>query len=84
MSEKARIRWLCRRGMKELDVLLERFMDAEYDGLDERERAELLAIVEMEDPDLYYLIMERSEPANDIQADLLGRIRRFTRPAATG
>ncbi|GAB3685770.1 FAD assembly factor SdhE [Salinisphaera aquimarina] len=84
MSEKARIRWLCRRGMKELDVLLERFIGAEYDKLDAREHAEFLALVEKEDPDLYYLIMERTAPENDIQADLLARIRLFTRPAAAG
>ena len=83
MSEKARIRWMCRRGMKELDVLLERFLSAEYDDLDEVERQELLVLVEMEDPDLYYLVMGRSEPDNDIQAHLLSRIRQFTRPAAT-
>lgn len=80
MSEKSRIRWLCRRGMKELDVLLERFVGAEYDTLNETERSELLALVQMEDPDLYALVMERSEPANDVQADLLRRIRLFTRP----
>jgi len=77
MSEKSRIRWLCRRGMKELDVLLERFLGAEYEMLDERERMELLALVQMEDPDLYALIMERSAPANETQADLLTRIRTF-------
>ncbi|MES1925461.1 succinate dehydrogenase assembly factor 2 [Salinisphaera sp. T31B1] len=84
MSEKSRIRWLCRRGMKELDVLLERFVGAEYDDLDERERGELLTLVGMEDPDLYYLIMERSEPDNAVQAELLGRIRQFKRPAGAG
>ena len=36
--------------MKELDVLLERFIAGEYDDLDERERAGLLELVEMEDP----------------------------------
>jgi len=81
MSEKARIRWMCRRGMKELDVLLERFIVADYDGLNEDERGEFVALVEMEDPDLYYLVMGRSEPDNDMQAELLSRIRQFTRPA---
>lgn len=80
MSEKSRIRWLCRRGMKELDVLLERFVGAEYDSLDPSERAELLTLVQMEDPDLYTLIMARATPDSDIQADLLARIRMF-RPA---
>lgn len=83
MSEKSRVRWLCRRGMKELDVLLERFVDAEYDGLEEKERDELLALLKMEDPDIYALVMERSAPADDAQADLLSRIRQFQRPAGT-
>ena len=80
MSEKSRIRWLCRRGMKELDVLLERFIAGEYDDLDERERAGLLELVEMEDPDLYMLVMGRAEPSHVLQADLLSRIRQFQRP----
>ena len=84
MSEKSRIRWLCRRGMKELDVLLERFMTHEYDTLDERERAEFRALVELEDPDLYALIMERMPPENDLQAALLDRIRVFQRPPGAG
>lgn len=83
MSEKSRIRWLCRRGMKELDVLLERFMIGEYDALDEPGRAAFLQLVEMEDPDLYALIMQRAEPANDLQAGLLADIREFQRPPGT-
>ena len=52
MSELKRIRWLCRRGMKELDVLLDRFVNAEYDTLSEAEHDELLALLNREDPDL--------------------------------
>ena len=80
MSEKSRIRWMCRRGMKELDVLLERFMGAEYDDLDAREHAALVELVEMEDPDLYMLVMGRAEPAHEVQGELLSRIRQFQRP----
>ena len=83
MSEKSRIRWLCRRGMKELDVLLERFVSQEYDDLDEREQAGLRELVEMEDPDLYALVMGRMQPETDVQADLLDRIRQFQRPQGT-
>lgn len=84
MREKARIRWLCRRGMKELDVLLERFIGTEYDALDVCEHAELRRLVEMEDPDLYALVMARSKPDNDVQADLLARIRQFNPAPAAG
>lgn len=83
MSEKSRVRWLCRRGMKELDVLLERFVAADYDGLSETQVQALIELLNHEDPDLYYLVMQRQAPANDVQAELLDRIRQFERPAGT-
>ncbi|MES1947730.1 hypothetical protein C84B14_10287 [Salinisphaera sp. C84B14] len=66
--------------MKELDVLLERFVANEYDDLDEREQAGLRELLEMEDPDLYALVMGRMEAPTQVQADLLSRIRQFQRP----
>lgn len=83
MSEKSRVRWLCRRGMKELDVLLERFVTSDYDSLSETQVSEFIALLGEEDPDLYYMVMQRQEPNNDVQAELLGRIRQFQRPAGT-
>lgn len=80
MSEKSRIRWLCRRGMKELDVLLERFFAAEYDGLSEPETREFGQLLMLEDPDLYALLVQRMPPENAIQADLIQRITGFSRP----
>lgn len=77
MSEKSRVRWLCRRGMKELDVLLERFMAAEYDTLSLSQRAAFLDLLQQEDPDLWMLIMERQPPQNEEQAQLLDRIRQL-------
>jgi antitoxin CptB len=38
MSEARHIRWRCRRGTKELDIIFERFLRAGYAGLDEPER----------------------------------------------
>lgn len=84
MSEKSRIRWLCRRGMKELDVLLERFVGSEYDTLDESELDALRELLDMEDPDLYALVMKRAEPEHATQADLLARIRQFQRAPGAG
>jgi antitoxin CptB len=82
MSEKSRVRWLCRRGMKELDVLLERFMAVEYDRLDGTEQAAFVALLANEDPDLYALIMAWMPPADAVQAGLLERIRAYARPAS--
>jgi len=38
MPSVDRLRWQCRRGMLELDLLLEAFLDAGYDGLDEPDK----------------------------------------------
>ena len=35
MSELARLRWKCRRGMLELDLLLRDFLDSGYQDLDD-------------------------------------------------
>ena len=77
MSELKRVRWLCRRGMKELDVLLDRFVTAEYDTLRPEEHDELLALLNREDPDLWYLLMGRMLADNDTQTALLSRMREF-------
>lgn len=82
MSERSRVRWRCRRGMKELDVLLERFFAAEYDTLDDAEKAAFAGLLEREDPELFALIMARAEPASAAEAELLDRIRRFDPPVS--
>lgn len=74
MSERSRIRWLCRRGMKELDVLLERFMATAWDDLSAAERGAFEQLLTAEDPDLYALLARRVEPTDSIQADLIERI----------
>lgn len=80
MSEKSRVRWLCRRGMKELDVLLERFVRSDYDTLSESQHTEFVHLLNHEDPDLWILVMGRAEPENAEQARMLARIREFQRP----
>ncbi|MES1944370.1 hypothetical protein PC39_09650 [Salinisphaera sp. PC39] len=77
----ARVRWLCRRGMKELDVLLERFLAAEYVGLDADARADLLTLLEQEDPILWAWVLGRDTPGEPRLAALVRRIREYRRPA---
>ncbi|WP_423820940.1 succinate dehydrogenase assembly factor 2 [Salinisphaera sp. SPP-AMP-43] len=79
MSEKARIRWLCRRGMKELDVLLERFVNSDYDSLSAAQHEAFVNLLHYEDPDLWVLFMGRAEAETPEQAELVERIREFER-----
>ena len=61
MSEISRLRWLCRRGMKELDVVLSRYLDGNYANASERDQALFRQLLDMPDPELYNLLLGRSE-----------------------
>ncbi len=54
--EEKKVRWLCRRGMKELDVMLERYLERRWPEADAGERAAFVELLEMQDPDLWRLL----------------------------
>ncbi len=59
MKEFERARWRCRRGMLELDIVLQRFMDHHYSQLDEQELEQLERLLSLADNDLWDLITGR-------------------------
>ena len=63
MSEADRVRWHCRRGLLELDLILGRFMDRHYEGLDEEARAAFRDLLERPDGDLLDWALGKSAPA---------------------
>ena len=64
-----RARWRCRRGMKELDVLLERFAVRSLDTLDDGELEALEHLLEQPDQDiLEWLASATSLPPPGIRA----------------
>lgn len=82
-SEKSRVRWHCRRGMKELDVLLERFVVSEYDHLSSLEHRSFCELLDASDPDLYSMIMGLVPPGDSLQSQLIVRIRGHKKPQGT-
>jgi len=60
MAELSRLRWLCRRGMKELDVVMSRYLEQHYASASSTEQDHFRALLEMPDPDLYDLLLGRS------------------------
>ena len=53
----SRMRWACRRGMLELDVLLRPFMDAAFDSLNEDDQILFERLLTSDDPDLFAWFM---------------------------
>ena len=70
-----RIRWRCRRGMLENDLILNRFLDASGDGLTEDDVANLDELLHMTDSALWDLIAGRAEAAEPTLAAFVTRLR---------
>jgi antitoxin CptB len=63
MAEFDRIRWRCRRGLLELDLVLKDFLERWFDGLDPDQRQMFDELLDQPDNDLLDLALGRSEPA---------------------
>lgn len=53
---RRRIRWLTRRGLLELDMILERFISQYFDKLSDAELANLSKMLDLPDPEFLALI----------------------------
>lgn len=74
-AELRRLRWRCRRGMRELDQLLGRYLDREWRQSSESERGVFLRLLESEDDRLWHWFMGH-EAADDGEIQtLVERIR---------
>lgn len=70
-----RIKWHCRRGLLELDLVLERFVVHHLDELDAGQTEVFKELLANEDNDLLDLVMGRAEPVNESWSAVLGMMR---------
>ncbi len=56
-----KLKWNCRRGLLELDIVLERMLRTKLDGLDEKALAELEVLLELPDNDLWDIVKGKSD-----------------------
>ncbi len=61
MKELDRVRWRCRRGMLELDIVLQRFVDKHYTQLNETELQQFDTLLSLPDNDLWDMITTRKK-----------------------
>lgn len=83
LMPKGQVIWRCRRGMRELDVLLNQFLDTRYDGLDDSKKLAFQQLLTVQDPVLFKMVTGRIEAQdqrfNEIVEELL-RTDRNTPP----
>ena len=66
-----RLRWKCRRGMLELDEILNRFLDEHYAQLTPEEVETLNIILDNQDPELLRLVLGYQAAEDPKQVKLL-------------
>ena len=74
-AELRRLRWRCRRGMRELDQLLERWLDRAWRDSPTAERALFLQLLDTEDDMLWSWFLGHAHPDDAGLDALVRRIR---------
>lgn len=75
-AEINRLRWQCRRGMRELDLLLLQFLDTGYAELNTGAAQAFVRLLECPDMLLLEWLLGRQIPSDKEVADVVQRIRR--------
>jgi antitoxin CptB len=70
LSVDARVRWRCRRGMKELDVLLERYLATTWPAASTEEKRLFEQLLELPDPELASYLLGHAVPSHAPLAEL--------------
>jgi antitoxin CptB len=78
--EIQRLQWRCRRGMLELDLLLQGFLDHGYDALSEAQQTRFVQLLELNDQLLLDYLMEREIPREREDVELITKIRHAACP----
>ncbi|MBF0804250.1 MULTISPECIES: succinate dehydrogenase assembly factor 2 [Neisseria] len=74
-AAKRKIRYQTRRGLLELDIVLGRFMDKEFQNLSDEELAVLVDILRLPDQELLALVNQKEETTDARFLSLLEKIR---------
>ena len=79
-KEIERLRWQCRRGMLELDLLLNRFLESAYADLSVQQRTDFVRLLGYQDQIIYDWLMSQAVPADPDLRDLVARIQAAMQP----
>ncbi len=67
--------WRCRRGIREMDILLQRFIENQYDTLSTTEQETFEQLLDETDMDIMAWIMEKASPPSDEFAKIIDLLR---------
>ena len=74
-DKKARLLWRCRRGIKEMDIILQEFINVSYDHLNDEDKNAFSKLLDEQDLDILNWIIGKDKPANDRLANIINIIK---------
>ena len=77
MNNKSRVRWRCRRGIREMDILFQHFIDEYYDTLNPKEKDAFESFLEESDLDILNWVMGRTTPDNNYYIQFVHTMQSF-------
>lgn len=80
----SRLRWHCRRGMQELDVLLAGWLEKRWPKADTELREAFAALLEEEDDRIWAWVTGRDQPIDAVMQSLIGELRDGFRQNGSG
>ena len=70
-----RLRWRCRRGMRELDQLLGWYLEVRYPNVDDAQKDAFSTLLDQQDPQLWDWLTARSVPEQARWRRIIDEIR---------
>jgi antitoxin CptB len=74
--ELGKLRWRCRRGIKELDVLLLRYVEEQYREAPSADQEAFRALLDAPDPLIYAYCLGGERPTSPLLSNVIQRITR--------
>ena len=71
----SRLRWRCRRGIRELDLLFNQFLDEYFNDLSEQEKTCFTQLLDEADLDIYDWISGKSQPGKSGYTELIKKLQ---------
>ena len=76
MSEKSKLLWHCRRGIREMDILFREFIEQHYDELSDDDKQSFSKLLDEADLDILNWIMGKDTPNTDELKNIIAIIRK--------
>jgi len=74
-KERSRLLWRCRRGIREMDIVLQTFLNQSYDTLSDADKNSFAQLLDEADLEILNWIMGKDDPENDGIKNIITLIR---------